>query len=143
VKIIDTLKEMYATIELTSLSCDVIQSTMVGDDATDLVVNGTCFLGLVPTAKDTEAASGTNAATIISVPKKHAFPLSGTDQVVRTFVFDLKGYELDLAQDPRRGQGPVLWIGNTGVGSSGTNIAPIMTVIWKGSVTCSGSSSLW
>nr|QDH89941.1 MAG: hypothetical protein H3RhizoLitter14102_000002 [Riboviria sp.] len=145
VPIVTTLKQMYTSVELVSLEVDVVQLALIGTAKTQLYLNGACFVGLIPTAKDTDADTGTNNTTVLSVPKKHAIQLSSQEQTTRTFKLDLKGYELDLAQDPRRGQGPVFWIGNTGIGvfEGAPATLAIMAVVWRGKLSCSGTSTLW
>jgi len=144
IPIVQTLKQMYASVELVELACDVVQATLGGSVKSTLHLGGVVFVGLIPSGKDTEVDSGTNTATVMGVPRKHPIQISTTEQTVKSFVLDLKGYEVDLAQDPRRQQGPVFWIGNTGVGTfAGAEPLPIINVIWKGKFRASGASSLW
>jgi len=147
---ITNLKKQFATVTLSSLEVDVYQTTFVGNSTSTLHCAGTVFVGLIPTGKNTNAETGQNTSTILNVPRKHAVPLSSTEQTVKTFKFNLTGYELDLAQDPRRQQGPVIWIANTGVGkyssSDKAKVTPELTIchlIFKYSVACQGVSTLW
>jgi len=140
---IKVFKTMFSSIRLTSVECHVRQANLVSDEG--LTSTGHLYFALIPTAKNSDASTGTSPSVVDGVPNKQTFALSGTSQSVANFSFDLSGYETDLAQDPRRGQGVVLWAGNTGVqassGSSDNILAAVAT--WKFVVECSGSSTLW
>lgn len=144
IEAVQTLKKMYSRIELIEVKCDVTQATLAGNVKTTLNLGGSLFVGMIPSGKDTDIDSGTNTTTIVTVPRKKIMPLSTTEQSTREFTMDLSGYELDLAQDPRRNQGPVFWVGNSGVGIySGSEALPIVAIMWRGKLKCSGSSTLW
>lgn len=140
---IRTFKTMFSSIVLTKVTCHVRQANLVNEDG--LTTQGHLYFALIPSAKNSDAATGTSPSVVDGVPNKQTFPLSNVSQSVADFGFDLSGYETDLAQDPRRGQGVVLWAGNTGVqassGSSDNMLAAVVT--WRMVVECSGSSTLW
>jgi len=136
-------KAMFASITLTGVSCEVRQSAIVGNDEGDLYTTGHIFLAIIPTGKNTDAQSGTSAEVVHAVPRKSTFPLSSGQQSVALFNFDLNGYEVDLAQDPRRQQGPVLWVGNSGVKGRGPKPVEICSMTWRLQVRCTGGSTLW
>jgi len=142
---ISTLNNLFASVVLTGIAAEVRQNAFVGNDAGDITAGGHIFTALIPTNRDTDAMSGATNIIVASVPNKQTFPLSSVHQNNIVFQFNLDGYELDLAQDPRRGAGPVAWMGNTGVAktaSSATKVN-ICTVTWRISVTCSGTTPNW
>jgi len=144
---VQQLKTLFSEIELLNVNAEIRQHGVIGDEPGNILSNGHIFLAVIPTARNTDARAGTSSTVVSGVPNKQAFPLTGEGQSVKVFSFDLVGYEVDLAQDPRRGQGVVLWVGNSGVSirdlkASGTN-GVICSVTWRAEVRCSGSSNLW
>jgi len=140
---ISTLKSLFASVVVTNVVAEIRQNTMASGEDGFLNPSGHIFVGLIPTNRDSEAFSGSTALIVCSVPNKQTFPLSSTTQSNEVFNFNLNGYELDLAQDPRRGAGPVAWLGNSGVKSAGKVVLPICTVTWRISVDCAGTTPLW
>jgi len=141
---IRTMKTMFSIIELTKVSCEVRQNSLIGDGDDNVTPDGHIFVALIPTARDADSFSGNDAATVSNVPAKSTFPLHGQAQNNHVFNFDLSGYELDLGQDPRRGQGPVFWCGNTGVASNVAGaVLGICSITWRIEVQCSGISVLF
>lgn len=140
-----TLKTIFSSIVVTKIECELRQDTFCGTEVGELRPQGHIYVALIPTGKNTPVATGTNLGTVTSVPNKQSFPLSSDVQASRTYQFDLNGYELDLAQDPRRNQGLVLWIGNSGVIAYGTppNPLQICSSTWRVWVECTGNSVLW
>jgi len=144
---VQQLKTLFGQIELLNVHAEIRQHGLVGDELGNIASNGHIFLALIPTARNTDARAGTSATVVSGVPNKQTFPLTGEGQSVKVFNFDLQGYETDLAQDPRRGQGVVLWVGNSGVSIRDSKSSPangvICSVTWRAEVRCSGSSNLW
>lgn len=143
---ISTLKKMFASIKVLKISAEARQSVLLGDDALDVQPSGHLFLAIIPSVFDTDNATGGTRQVVANVPNKQNFPLSGNGQNLQTFDFKLDGYELDLAQDPRRGAAPVAWIGNTGflVGKAdkGVNVT-LASITWRLKVEVSGTTPLW
>jgi len=141
---VTTLKTIFSSIVVTKVQCEVRQSALIGTDDDDILSSGHIYVALIPTGKNTDAATGLNSTQVNIVPNKQSFPLSSDSQVSRVFDFDLTGYETDLASDPRRQQGVVLWIGNSGVGkvSTGPEVE-ILRSTWRVWLECSGNSTLW
>jgi len=142
---ISTLKTLFASVKLINVVAEMRQNTGVGSSDGDLHVGGHIYIAIIPTSRDTDAATGGTAVVVQNVPNKQTFPLSSAQQSNETFNFNLTGYELDLAQDPRRGAGPVAWVGNSGVAKIGTVAGhlPICTVTWRVTVQCSGVTPVW
>lgn len=139
------MRSMFAKVDVVSLSAEVRQNAFVGGEAHDLDVKGHIFLALIPTCKDTDAATGASAAVVTAVPNKFTFPLSSTSQNCEVLNFPLVGFETDVAQDPRRGAGIVAWIGNSGaqVHNGVRTALPICTVTWRLTLQCSGATTTW
>jgi len=140
---IATLKTLFASIVLSDVVAEIRQNTDVGTEDGQLVTNGHVFVAIIPTLRDTDATSGSTSQIVSSVPNKQTFPLSSSQQSNEIFNFNLKGYEIDLAQDPRRGAGPVAWLGNSGVAKNGARQLIICTCTWRVTVTCSGPTPIW
>lgn len=140
---VSTLKSLYASVVVNSVEAEVRQDTLLGDEENAAFTRGHVFVAIIPTVKDTDSASGSTKAIINNVPNKQTFPLSSTIQNNCVFHFNLNGYELDLAQDPRRGAGPVAWIGNSGIVKRGEKEVQVCTVTWRLKVACSGTTPLW
>jgi len=140
---ISTLRSLFASVVLQDVAVEVRQNTLTGGDDGNLFSLGHIFVAIIPTNRDTDAASGASSQIVSNVPNKQTFPLSSTQQSNEVFQFNLDGYELDLAQDPRRGAGPVAWIGNSGVSYAGKTAKPICTSTWRIKVACSGSTPIW
>lgn len=142
-----SLRKIFASVLLKKVTVAAFQNTLVATfpDQPGLKADGHAFFGLIPTAKNTEAASGTNGAVVYSVPRKVVCPLSSTVQGTVVQTLSLEGYELDLAQDPRRKQGPVAWVAHTGVTTNvkGAASTAIITTTWTITVECSGEAVLW
>lgn len=138
-----TLKTIFSSIMVQRIQCEARQSTTIGSENHEINPNGNVFVALIPTGRNTEVQTGTNSATVKAIPNKQTMPLSSVLQEARTFDFDLSGFELDLACDPRRQQGLVLWIGNTGVTSNSGTPVEIVSTTWRIWVKCSGNSTLW
>lgn len=141
---IETLKTIYASIKLTAVSV-VVQQVWQATDAADGPVrpSGQVFFTLIPSGKNNNASVGATPELILGVKRKVPLPLSGNKQVVVNAAFDLKGYELDLAQDPRRQASPCTWIAHTGIEGVGDEDQDICTANWKFTVECSGESVSW
>jgi len=137
------LRTLFAMVELVDLEVEVRQDAMIGDAENDFVPKGHIYIAVIPTIMDTDAASGASKATVDSIPFKQTFPLSAMHQNNIIFRPSLIGYELDLAQDPRRGAGPVAWMGNSGVRAVGKSSVNVCTSTWKMTFKCSGASPLW
>lgn len=140
---ISTLRSLYASVIVSSVEAEVRQDTLLGEDDSAVFTRGHVFVAIIPTVKDTDSASGSTKAIVNNVPNKQTFPLSTTCQNNSIFHFNLSGYEVDLAQDPRRGAGPVAWIGNSGVVKRSEKEVQVCTVTWRLKVACSGSTPLW
>lgn len=140
-----TLKTIFGSIKVDSIECEVRQETLVGPEQDDLIPSGHIFVAIIPTGKNTDVATGTTSGVILMVPNKQSFPLSAQTQTSRVFHFDITGYESDLAVEPRKQQGIVVWCGNTGVTKKPEHKAnlPICTLTWRVRVSCSGNSTLW
>lgn len=138
------LKKNFSEIVITNVRAEVRQDNLIGSETGDIVGTGRVFVAVIPSGKNTDAASGTNGATVMSVRRKQAFPLSSTAQQNEVFDFNLVGFETDVAQDPRRQQGPVAWIGNTGIVAAikGENFQ-FVSVTWYFDCVCSGAAANW
>lgn len=137
------LKTMFGEILIRKVSCELRQDAMIGDSDGDIQSTGHVYCALIPSSKNTDTAVGTSANVVNSVPNKQAFPLSAQSQCNQVFNFDLEGYELDLAQDPRKGQGVCLYLGNSGIVSMGSSEVNLCSVTWRVELECTGSSTLW
>lgn len=138
------LKTIYGSVIVKSIRAEMRQDSLFGfEDGNTLCATGHMFIGLVPSVKNTDAATGTSADVVNAVPGKFSFPMSSTELKTFSYEFDLTGYELDLAQDPRRGAGIVLWTGNSGIKKNTKDEMPIASVSWKIVVDCSEPSVLW
>jgi len=140
---VKTLRCLFAAVELISLSAEIRQDSLAGEGESEIVPSGHVYVALIPSQFNTDVMTGANAQTVNSVQNKQTFPLSGNEQNNKVFRPSLEGYELDLAQDPRRGAGPVAWLGNSGVRHAGKSNRTICTATWSMKVRCSGKSALW
>jgi len=139
-----TLKTLFASVKVVSINAEIRQDTMLSSSDGYISASGHIYVAIIPTVKDTDSSSGSTTAIMNNVPNKQTFPLSEMTQMNSVFHFNLNGYELDLAQDPRRGAGPVAWLGNSGVTRSGKGEhVQICTVTWRLTVACSGATPLW
>lgn len=138
---VSTLRSLFASVKITSIVAEVRQDSDVSDAG--LVLGGHVFVAVIPTCKDSDAMTGASSLIVSSVPNKQTFPLSSASQSNAIFNFNLNGYEIDLAQDPRRGAGPVAWLGNSGITKGGANHINICTVTWRITVDCSGHTPAW
>ncbi|QKI28859.1 hypothetical protein 2 [Solanum melongena bastro-like virus] len=139
-----TLRSLFASVKVLSIHAEVRQDTMLSSSDGFLSAYGHVYVAIIPTNKDTDSASGATRQIVSNVPNKQTFSLSETTQMNSVFQFNLNGYELDLAQDPRRGAGPVAWLGNSGIIRNGTGEhLNICTVTWRLTVACSGATPLW
>jgi len=140
------LKKHFSEIVIQNVRAEVRQDNLLGDGDGFLSPTGRVFVAVIPSGKNTDASSGSSKNVVLSVRKKQAFPLSMTEQENRIFSFDVSDFETDVAQDPRRQQGPVAWIGNTGVSASGDRKGlafDFCSVTWYFSCRCSGVSASW
>jgi len=137
------LKTLYQRVEVVQIKAEMRQDALLGDGDTDISPIGHVFISLIPSCKNTDAFSGQDAGTVNSVPGKLTFPMSVSELKTFSYDFVLDGYELDLAQDPRRGAGIVLWTGNTGAAENQPRDQSIASVTWYVTVDCSGPSVLW
>lgn len=141
---ISTLRSLFASVIVQRVVAEARQDTLASDDQEGMVSpSGHIYIAIIPTIKDTDSATGSTGVIVNNVPSKQTFPLASNVQSNVTFSFNLTGFEVDLAQDPRRGAGPVAWIGNSGVKRNGKIEVPICTVTWRISVACSGPTPLW
>jgi len=145
---VQALVSLFAKVELVALEAEVRQDRLIGDDPGDLKPQGHVYIGLIPTSRDTDGWTGTDADKVNAVPNKQTIPLSSVEQANRTFHFRLEGFELDLAQDPRRGAGVVCWVGNSGVqmlpfSDKKITSSPVCSVTWRLVLQCSGETALW
>lgn len=142
---IQILKTLYSSVVVDKVSCEVRQDSMIGTEAGDLIPSGHIYVAIIPTGRNNDASAGTSANVVNDVKNKQSFPLSSFEQKNAVYEFDLTGFELDVAADPRRQQGPVCWLGNSGVAKAGggNQPAPICSATWRIHVTCTGSSTLW
>lgn len=138
---IATLRSLFACVKLESVLAEVRQDCDVSADG--VVCNGHIFVAIIPTCKDSDSATGATSIVVSNVPNKQTFPLSSMQQNNSIFNFNLGGFETDLAQDPRRGAGPVAWIGNSGVAKAAEEALSICTVTWRIKVACSGFTPNW
>lgn len=142
---ISTLKSLFASVMVEHIEAEVRQNSMEGTEEGQIQCLGHIYVAIIPTNKDADHSSGSSNAIVNNVPNKQTFPISSVSQMNSVFQFNLKGYELDLAQDPRRGAGPVAWLGNSGITKTGEKSASktIATATWRLKVRCSGSTPLW
>lgn len=141
---ISLLRTLYASVVISNVVAEIRQNTDVGSDDGQLQTAGHIYVAVIPTSKDTDAATGGSSVIVANVPNKQTFPLSSMTQSNEIFKFNLSGFELDLAQDPRRGAGPVAWLGNSGVRKVGAGAAVLIcTVTWRATVTCQGQTPVW
>jgi len=142
---VSTLKSIFSSIIVTKIQTELRQESLLGTNEGFVLPSGHIFCALIPTGKNVELSTGTSGPTVNTVPNKQSFPLSRDTQASRVYDFDLTGFELDLACDPRRNQGIVLWLGNNGVTNPhGVKEASIIaSSTWRVWVTCSGNSTLW
>jgi len=140
---VSTLRSLFASVMVTNITAEMRQDTLVGEETGFLHAAGHIFVAIIPTIKDTDSGSGSTPLIVNNVPNKQTFAISSSAQSNSIFQFNLAGYELDLAQDPRRGAGPVAWLGNSGIKRRGTAEVNICTVTWRLSVACSGPTPLW
>lgn len=138
------LRRNFSEVVVSNVRAEVRQDALIGPESGDLAANGRIFVAVIPSGKNTDASSGTNPATVMAVRRKQAFPLSSATQENKVMAFDLLGFEVDVAQDPRRQQGLVAWIGNTGIVAStkGQTLA-ICSVTWYFDCTCTGIAASW
>lgn len=138
------LKRNFSEVVITNVRAEVRQEHMVGNDSGQVFASGRVFVAVIPSGKNTDAASGTNGGVVMSVRRKQAFPLSSTVQENKVYAFDLLGFETDVAQDPRRQQGPVAWLGNTGIAAATKGETfPFVSVTWYFDCICSGIAASW
>lgn len=138
------LKRNFSEIIVTNVRAEVRQEHLLGTDSLEVSANGRVFVAVIPSGKNTDAASGTNGSTVMSVRRKQAFPLSSTIQENKVYAFDLTGFETDVAQDPRRQQGLVAWLGNTGITAAVKGETfPFVSVTWYFDCVCTGIAANW
>jgi len=140
---VSVLKSLFASVVLRSVVCEVRQMADVGTEDGDVITDGHLFVAIIPTLKDTDSFSGAAQQIVINVPNKQTFPLSSSEQANRVFHFNLNGYEMDLAQEPRRGAAPVACVGNSGITKAGNAHVNIASITWKITVACQGNTPLW
>jgi len=144
-----TLRSLFASVVVKEVIVECRQDTLVGASVSTLNANGHIFVAMIPSGKDTDAATGSTAAIVMAVPRKQTFGLSVDHQVNQVFHMSLSGFEADLAQDPRRNAGPDAWLGNSGVrayapaGGGATPIKSVCTSTWRVSVECTGATPDW
>jgi hypothetical protein len=138
---VSTLRSLFASVRLRSVVAEVRQDADIADGG--VALGGHVFVAVIPTCKDSDAATGASNLVVSNVPNKQTFPLSSSTQSNEVFNFNLGGFEVDLAQDPRRGAGPVAWIGNSGITKQGDSNVSICTVTWRITVDCSGHTPNW
>lgn len=138
------LKKNFSEVIISDVRCEARQDSLISDDSGGLRASGRIYIGVIPSGKNTDSASGTNAGVVMNVRRKQAFPLSSVTQENKVFQFDLTGFEVDVAQDPRRQQGPVAWVGNTGIAAftKGEQFS-ICSLTWYFNCTCSGVAATW
>lgn len=138
------MRRIFSEVVISNVRAEVRQDALIGTESGDVNAHGRIYVAIIPSGKNTDASSGKDANVIMQVRRKQAFPLSSVVQENKVFVFDLTGFELDLAQDPRRQQGPVAWIGNTGITAStkGEQFS-ICSVTWYFDCLCSGVAANW
>jgi len=146
---IATLRNYFASVVVQRITAEVRQDTLAGTDTGCISTRGHIYVALIPTLRNTDAESGSTREIVNNVPNKMTFPISTAAQANETFEFNLTGFELDLAQDPRRGAGIVAWIGNSGITTirdredTDKSTLPIATVTWRIQIECTGTTSLW
>jgi len=107
--------------------------------------DGLLRFGVIPSGKNTEAASGTSADVVGSVPRCEEV---GFGQPGFELPIPLEGFETDVAVTPRRSAGIVLWVGQTGRrnkkdGSAFGGTATMGRVTFKVTLSCSGTGTQW
>jgi len=127
------LKNIYSKVELTELTFSAM--TIATEHP------GILCCTVIPSSKNTDAHSGTSAAIINQVKDRRIVPTGTTAQHVMEGVFDLSGFETDLAQDAKRGAIPVMWLGNTKKVDATTT--DLLQVTFRATFKCSGTSVLW
>jgi len=138
------LKKMFSEVIVSNVRVEIRQSALLGQDSGNLMALGRVFAAIIPSGKNTDSSSGTNSATVMAVRRKQAFPLSSVTQENQVLSFDLTGFEVDVAQDPRRQQGLVAWLGNTGVKAAlKEQTFEICSATWYFDCTCSGVAASW
>jgi len=138
------LKKNFSEIIVSNVRAEMRQDAMIGTESLEVVARGRVFVAVIPSGKNTDAASGTNPSTVLTVRRKQAFPLSSTVQENKVFAFDLTGFEVDVAQDPRRQQGLVAWVGNTGIiAAAKGETFPFVSVTWYFDCACTGIAASW
>jgi len=138
------LKKIFSEVVISNVRAELRQDALIGTETGDIAAHGRIYVAVIPSGKNTDAASGKDAGTIMQVRRKQAFPLSSTAQENRVYSFGLTGFEVDLAQDARRQQAPVAWIGNTGiVAATKGETFSICSVTWYFDCTCSGVAANW
>jgi len=138
------LKKSFSEIIVTNVRAEVRQDSLLGTDSLDVTSSGRVFVAVIPSGKNTDAASGTNASTVMSVRRKRVFPLSSTIQESKEYKFNLTGFETDVAQDPRRQQGLVAWLGNTGITAAVKGETFVfVSVTWFFDCECTGIAAIW
>jgi len=145
VPFVKVLKSIFGSIVVDRIEVEVAQLCDIDSSDNDSVApGGVFFVGLIPSGKDTEAASGKNSAIVYSVPRTVVCPLSGDKQAVSVHTLPHSDFECDLALDPRKQQAIVLWSGNAGFRAVvDKKDLPLALVRWKIWVSCSGSSTIW
>lgn len=138
------MRRIFSEVVISNVRAEVRQDALIGTDSGDISAHGRIYVAVIPSGKNTDAASGKDAGIVMQVRRKQAFPLSSVMQENKVFGFELSGFEIDLAQDPRRQQGPVAWIGNTGIiaASKGEQFS-ICSVTWYFDCLCSGVAANW
>jgi len=137
-------KTMFGSIVVEKIEAEVRQDTLAGGTNSTLCPSGHIYVAIIPSGKNTDAAAGTSADVINRVRNKQTFALSSIQQNNMLFNFDLEGFEVDLAQDPRKQQGVVLWIGNSGVTVYANQAEKmICTATFRCTIACTGKSTLW
>jgi hypothetical protein len=138
------MRRIFSEVVISNVRAEVRQDALIGSESGDVSAHGRIYVAVIPSGKNTDASSGKDAGTIMQVRRKQAFPLSSMTQENKVFTFDLTGFELDLAQDPRRQQGPVAWIGNTGITSftKGEQFS-VCSITWYFDCLCSGVAANW
>jgi len=138
------LKKMFSEVIISDVHAEVRQDALLGQADGFVLPTGRIFVAVIPSGKNTDAQSGSSAAGVLGVRRKQAFPLSVNTQENVAMSFNLVGFETDLAQDPRRQQGPVAWIGNTGIRAyTKGQVFPVCSVTWYFKCTCTGVAAIW
>lgn len=138
------MRKIFSEVVISNVRAEVRQDALIGIESGHISAHGRIYVAVIPSGKNTDIASGKDASTIMQVRRKQAFPLSSVMQENKVLNFSLVGFELDLAQDPRRQQGPVAWVGNTGITAhvKGEQFS-ICSVTWYFDCVCSGVAANW